>query len=724
MDGQLDRGGSDGNGNGAGGRRLRRVVTHSLAALGVLLVALGATLAQVWNGLFDSEAFADQLAESLNDERVSAYVADEITSAVLREKPDLVAVRPIILSTAQGAVSSDAFRSIVRVTAREGHAAVLSQGGRNFLLSVPDAGVVLQGALANANPALAARIPPRISAAIANIGGTRASRFVVDMWQMSRTLAWAAPAGVAVGLALLIVGIAFAPRRARALRQASLDLALAGLVLFLLIPAGRALVSATRETEIQRQAAAGLFDAFTGNLRLLALALGGVGLVFSAAAQSLVGRALLPETVRSAWSWLARPPISTAQHLVRGALFLVGGVALILRPAITLSTLAVIGGAVLAFVGLQSLFRLVLRALPEELDAEHGGMERFGNRRSLLLLGIAGVLTAVIATVARPREKALSRLDGGCNGDPRLCARHLDEIVFAGTHNAMAAADRPGWMFAAQESDVTAQLADGVRAFLIDVHAGVPVSGRIKTEIRGEAGFMRDMEAAVGREGLQAANRIRDRLVGPPDGPRALYLCHGFCELGAEPLVAWLRTLHAFLEANPREVVILVIEDYVAPEEISAAFADSGLTDLVFRGAPRPPWPTLEEMAATHQRVVTFLESGQTGVDWLHPAFDSIQETPYRFRRPSDLSCRLNRGDAAGSLFQINHWIETPPTPRPSNAAVVNAYDFLLARAERCAQERAHLPNIIAVDFYRTGDLARVVMHLNRTDASDLPERR
>ena len=90
-------------------------------------------------------------------------------------------------------------------------------------------------------------------------------------------------------------------------------------------------------------------------------------------------------------------------------------------------------------------------------------------------------------------------------------------------------------------------------------------------------------------------------------------------------------------------------------------------------------------MADSGQRVVTFLESGKPGVDWMHPAFDSIQETPYRFHQPSQLSCAPNRGGTTGSLFQINHWIETPPTPRPSNAAMVNAYDFLLRRAEKCA---------------------------------------
>jgi hypothetical protein len=319
------------------------------------------------------------------------------------------------------------------------------------------------------------------------------------------------------------------------------------------------------------------------------------------------------------------------------------------------------------------------------------------------------------------------RVSPGCNGDQRLCAKHLDQVVFAGTHNAMSAANRAGWMFAAQERDLTAQLNDGVRAFLIDVHGGVPVSGRIKTEISGEAGFMRQMHEEVGTEGLQAAERIRERLVGPPDGPRGLYLCHGFCELGAEPFVAWLRTLREFLVANPSEVVVLVLEDYVSPAEIASAFAASGLDELVFHGSPRAPWPTLQEMADAGQRVVAFLESGKSGVDWLHAAFDAIQETPYRFLKPAQFSCQPNRGGVKGSLFQLNHWIETAPAPKPSNAAIVNSYDFLLGRAQRCEQERARLPNIIAVDFYRTGDLFRVVKHLNGLDADrhsiDLPRK-
>jgi hypothetical protein len=95
-----------------------------------------------------------------------------------------------------------------------------------------------------------------------------------------------------------------------------------------------------------------------------------------------------------------------------------------------------------------------------------------------------------------------------------------------------------------------------------------------------------------------------------------------------------------------------------------------------------------------------------------------MQETPYHFRQPSELSCVPNRGGTAGSLFLMNNWIDTTPAPKPSNAALVNAYDALLARARKCQAARGRRPTVIAVDFYRTGDLFRAVRRLNGVAAS------
>ena len=206
--------------------------------------------------------------------------------------------------------------------------------------------------------------------------------------------------------------------------------------------------------------------------------------------------------------------------------------------------------------------------------------------------------------------------------------------------------------------------------------------------------------------------RIRDRLVGGKDGDRGIYLCHGFCELGAYEIGPTLRAIREFLVQHPGEVVIVIFEDYVTPADLARAFAEGGLLDFVYEGATAK-WPTLHELISRNQRLIVFAESGRPGLAWLHPAFEAFQETPYTFRTAAEMTCRPNRGGTAGSLFQVNHWIETTPTPRPSNAAVVNAYDFLLSRARLCQRERRRLPNLVAVDFYATGDLLRAVRTLN-----------
>jgi hypothetical protein len=104
---------------------------------------------------------------------------------------------------------------------------------------------------------------------------------------------------------------------------------------------------------------------------------------------------------------------------------------------------------------------------------------------------------------------------------------------------------------------------------------------------------------------------------------------------------------------------------------------------------------------------------------WYQLAYRRLmEETPYAFASPSQLadtaaSCRDNRGPAGAPLFLLNNWVTTDPTPRPSNAREVNAYDTLLARARACQKLRGRLPNLIAVDFYRRGQLLPVTRTLN-----------
>ena len=169
-----------------------------------------------------------------------------------------------------------------------------------------------------------------------------------------------------------------------------------------------------------------------------------------------------------------------------------------------------------------------------------------------------------------------------------------------------------------------------------------------------------------------------------------------------------------FLRANPEEVLIMVIEDYAPPASIAADFEKAGLDKFAYRGPMTAPLPTLRTLIEAGTPLLVFLESGTSGVPWLYPAFDgAIMETPYTFHETSEFSCKENRGGSSALLFQINHWIESTPAPKPSNAAIVNRTDYLWGRANLCMKERHHLPNIIAVDFYKVGNLMGVVRRLN-----------
>jgi hypothetical protein len=269
-------------------------------------------------------------------------------------------------------------------------------------------------------------------------------------------------------------------------------------------------------------------------------------------------------------------------------------------------------------------------------------------------------------------------------------------------------------MFPNQNKGIPAQLEDGIRGFLIDAHYGMPVGDKVKTMLDSETVSMAKYEEALGKEGVEAAMRIRDRLVGGDEKQRGVYMAHGLCELGATSLVETLGKMRKFMVENPGEILVIIIQDEgVSPADIAKCFEESGLIDFVYKGAVTPPWPTLRQMAESDQRVLVLAENNSAGVPWYHQAFDVFQETPYKFENPSEFSNKPNRGGRAGSLLLLNHWIETTPMPKPSNAAIVNAYDVLLARARACQKQRHMLPNLIAVDFYATGDLFRVTRTMN-----------
>ena len=347
-------------------------------------------------------------------------------------------------------------------------------------------------------------------------------------------------------------------------------------------------------------------------------------------------------------------------------------------------------GLLVAYAGVAELMRMTMPA-----EAEREVHERHA-RRTLVATAVVAVVIFVagagFVAVGGTGEEPLEIETVGCNGSEALCDQPLDQVAFAAAHNAMSATTNEGFLFGMQDAGFADQLRDGVRALLIDAHYGQPTEGGdIKTDLSDISGPERvAYERELGTEGLEAALRIRDRVVNSPTtGERGVYLCHRFCELGAVPAVDAFRSYRDFLAANPDEVLVIVIEDYVAPEDIEAAVKKSGLIDYVYDGPVGPPWPTLQEMIDLGGRALIMAENdaGEGSIPWYHEVYDElVQETPFRFKKPEALtdrkqlaeSCEPNRGPDDAALFLLNHWVDTSPAPKPSNAKVVNAKDVLL----------------------------------------------
>ena len=285
----------------------------------------------------------------------------------------------------------------------------------------------------------------------------------------------------------------------------------------------------------------------------------------------------------------------------------------------------------------------------------------------------------------------------------------------------MASVTIPSWLFGQQDGTISDQLNGGIRGLLIDSYYGEAVGNRVRTDLES----LPKREVAVrelGAPATEAALRIRARLAPGGSGQRGIFLCHGFCELGAVTLASALHDVRTFLVAHPSAVVVIVNQDEgVTPDDIARAFDQAGLLDLVYRG-PLGPFPTLRTMIDSGQRLVVMAENDAGTIPWYHLAYEhALQETPFTFTRTSQLtdpanlaaSCRPNRGPNSAPLFLLNHWIDTTPVPRASLADIVNARQVLLDRTTTCQRIRHRLPNLVAVDFYRRGDVLGVVNTLN-----------
>ncbi|MEZ5236545.1 MAG: hypothetical protein R2749_28200 [Acidimicrobiales bacterium] len=277
----------------------------------------------------------------------------------------------------------------------------------------------------------------------------------------------------------------------------------------------------------------------------------------------------------------------------------------------------------------------------------------------------------------------------------------------------MASVDA-GFLFAQQRLTIGEQLDRGVRALLVDTKYGLrtTTSGVVWTEFR-RAELTR-LERELGADVVASMQRLRPSLVRTSEQAE-VFLCHGYCELGATPASEGFGQLREFLEHNPDEVVLLYVQDSTEPGDTVRALDDAGLARYAYAHPDGAPWPTLGSMIANGTRLVVLAEQhgGTEGTPaWFQRAFALTQDTPYDAARPEQLSCAANRGPADAPLFLLNHWLAAGPAVE-DQARLLNDAAFLDAHVQRCRVERGRPVNVIAVNFVDIGDVVGATARAN-----------
>lgn len=693
----------------------RRRVSVACIIAGTIALLVGLPFAYLDRNVFEARGFAGNVAASLQDDAVREQVTNDISDALVSADPQAVSFLPVIRTVVDSLLASERSAAIVRAAAVETHNAVFSQSEGSVVIDLANLGIVALEFLGTQNPGLAAQLsrPREIALKVADRSLTSDA---IERADRVRTLAAILPplAVLLFGTALLIV-----PNRRRAALDVGTAIFVTGVLLFAayLIVGGVLLLGSEG---LERDVISGIWDAFTRDFMLWCALLASAGGIVAAAAASVIGEldpARLPQLL---WGRITREPDATWKLVLGAVALILVGAAIIADPLGAVRLGAGVFGAWLVFAGTVTLLRLLIGPdvdLPLDVSARK-------LRRRLLpavLAGLAivggGALLFGLVLDSRARPDPVVSASTGCNGFDELCDRPLSDVTLPATHNSESSAQAL-FLNPNHGIDIRSQLELGVRGLLIDAYLGQRnEQGTVRTDLAPKA--VEAAEAQIGPEGLAAAQRLAGSVAfGPIAGGKQLYLCHVLCELGAVEADDAFREIRDWMELNPRELLVIIIEDAAPTADIKRELEQSGLAELA---SDEPieagePAPTLRTLIDSGRRLIVAAEEKGDPSGWYRRAFELFQETPYGFTTTSELgregSCAANRGGLGRPLFLVNHWVEAYP-PRPRDASVVNERGFITRRARRCEAARDATPTLIAVDFVERGDLIGAVDELN-----------
>ncbi|OMJ20326.1 PI-PLC X domain-containing protein [Smittium culicis] len=303
-----------------------------------------------------------------------------------------------------------------------------------------------------------------------------------------------------------------------------------------------------------------------------------------------------------------------------------------------------------------------------------------------------------------------------CNGYSELCNRPYSSIAFPATHNSFAYDTNN--IASNQNKPITAQLDDGVRAFMLDLHKPLSASS---------------LQAA-----LSSNNNKRQQTLPVAN----IELCHTTCLLlDTGSFVKTLSLFKTYLDANKNEVITLILENYdnFASSEIYSNFQNAGLSDYLFNPnsysniTSNAVWPTLNQIISTGKRLIVFSSTTNDATNYPQIINQSayISQTSFEVassltspQTPPNFSCIITPSPKK-SLVILNHFVfvnkligtVTYEVPNANASAYVNTLDSTISHFNLCSP-LSIFANFIAFDFYDVGDLFKAVASINNLSFS------
>ncbi|EPS66598.1 hypothetical protein M569_08178 [Genlisea aurea] len=215
----------------------------------------------------------------------------------------------------------------------------------------------------------------------------------------------------------------------------------------------------------------------------------------------------------------------------------------------------------------------------------------------------------------------------------------------------------------------------------------------------------------------QLNNGVRGLMLDMYDFLGDIWLCHSYggnCYnyTAFQPAINVLKEIQVFLEANPTEIVTIIIEDYVtSPNGLTKVFNSSGLMKFWFPVSAMPKngedWPIVDEMIRDNRRLLVFTsKASKESSEGIAYEWRYIVENQYGDggMKPGSCPSRAESpamNETSRSLVLMNYF---PSAPDLVTACRDNSSP-LLAMANTCYEASGRRwPNFIAVDFYKRSD--------------------